>query len=238
MTMLKRALRLVPYFRVLWGCRVGAGAGLFDRDYYRASCPSQAAQRFPLLHFLLAGGFERRNPHPLFDTEFYLRQHPELADTSVNPLAHYLKYGVTEERQPHPLFDPVHYLACYPDVRAARVNPLLHFVRNGAAEGRKPHPLFQPEYYLRSCPDARRAGANPLVHFLEGRGANWGRPHPLFDCDCYLKENPDVAARGVNPLVSHVLTNRGGPMASQGACQIGWGNAGWHNTRMAPSCVS
>ena len=44
----------------------------------------------PLWHYARAGAAEGRRPHPRFDVEFYLEQHPEAAP---NPLAHYLRHG-------------------------------------------------------------------------------------------------------------------------------------------------
>ena len=221
MKILKRMLRLVPHVRVLRWLHGHAALGLFDRNYYAATCHSVSAKVFPLLHFLLVGAFEGRKPHPLFDTEFYLRRYPEIAASDVNPLVHYLALGGVEGRQPHPLFDAQYYLARYADVREAGVNPLLHFVRHGAFEGRKPHPLFQPDYYLRRYPEARRSGANPLMHFLEAGHNNPLGPHPLFDGQCYLHAKPDVAASGVNPLLDYALSEGRPRMAVEGACQVG-----------------
>jgi hypothetical protein len=185
------------------------GANLFDADYYRAIYPDVAADGVnPLVHFLIAGGFEGRNPHPLFDSAFYACSNPDVANASVNPLGHYLRHGGREQRQPHPLFDPVFYLQRYPDVRRSGLNPLVHFVLYGAAEGRQPHPWFEPDYYLRHCRNPREAAANPLIHFLRSGFGEWAAPHPQFDCEYYLRQNPGVAAAGMNPLVHFVLFGR------------------------------
>ncbi len=114
---------------------------LFDVAYYRGHGIQDvaAAGVNPLLHFITVGAFEGRNPHPLFDTTFYLRKYRDVATSRVNPLGHYLKHGAAEGRQPHPLFDPVFYLERYPDVRNAGTKPLVHYCLYGAAEGRQPH---------------------------------------------------------------------------------------------------
>ena len=67
----------------------------------------------PIEHFLQVGAGEGKNPHPLFDTRFYLSRYPDVA--RCNPLVHYLRYGSSEGRQPHPLFDPAFYVGRYPD---------------------------------------------------------------------------------------------------------------------------
>src|SRR5262249_29616323 len=71
----------------------------------------------------------------LFDDDYYLRIHPDVAATPMNPLAHFIRHGDTEGRSPHPLFDVgyyrravgadtkisknsiVHYLQCAPGLR-------------------------------------------------------------------------------------------------------------------------
>jgi hypothetical protein len=197
---------LAPYWRQLTGSALKT---LFDADYYGDS----------LLHFLLRGAYQGRQPHPLFDPAFYLRKYPDVAAAGVNPLCHYLKHGAMELRQPHPLFDPGFYLDRNPDIRRAGVNPLVHYVRHGAAEDRKPLPLFDPSHYRNSCAEAPGPSEHLLVHFLES-GAAAANPHPLFDCEAYLDAHPDAAAQGTNPLVHYVLSDAArpaGPMPESAA---------------------
>ena len=192
-TLLMRWLQFVTNLRMV---RPGSGfRRLFDANSYRESYPDVAASGMnPFWHFVVIGAFEGRNPHPLFDTGFYLNQCPRSGN--INALCDYLEHGDEEGRRPHPLFDSEYYVRCYPEVRQARMNPLLHYVLHGAAEGRKPHPLFQPDYYLTLC-SAARNGGNPLVHFLESETADCFSPHPLFDCKSYLRAHPESCG---NPL--------------------------------------
>ena len=196
-TTARRVVSLAPYWRQLTGSALKT---LFDEDYYGNS----------LLHFLLQGAYQGRQPHPLFDPAFYLRKYPDVAAAGVNPLCHYLKHGAMELRQPHPLFDPGFYLDRNPDIRRAGVNPLVHYVRHGAAEDRKPLPLFDPSHYRNSCAEAPGPSEHLLVHFLES-GAAAANPHPLFDCEAYLDAHPDAAAQGTNPLVHYVLSDAARP---------------------------
>ncbi len=170
---------------------------LFDAAYYRESYPDVAED--PLWHFVTRGAFEGRNPHPLFDTVFYLSQCKR--PPAVNALVDYLATG-DATLKPHPLFDPEFYTRRNPDVREMGMNPLVHYVLHGAEEGRKPHPLFQPEYYLTVCEDAR-SGGNPLAHFAESEGPACCSPHPLFDCASYLAAHPDAGGN----LLTHYLTH-------------------------------
>lgn len=59
----------------------------------------------PLAHYLLYGGREGRQPHPLFDVSYYLTANPDVAAAGANPLVHFLRFGRKEERRPHPLFE-------------------------------------------------------------------------------------------------------------------------------------
>ena len=211
-TRLMRRLRFATNLRAV---RPGSEfRRLFDANYYREAYPDVAASGAnPLWHFVTAGAFEGRNPHPLFDTAFYLgqcAQHPK-----VNALLDYLEHDDATGPRPHPLFDPDYYVRRYPDVLETRMNPLAHYVLHGAAEGRKPHAMFQPEYYLTVCAEARNGG-NPLVHFVESEAAECCSPHPLFDSASYLSAHPEI--RG-NPLVAYVTR----PVDSRGPCEADLG---------------
>ena len=200
LTRLRRWARFVTNLRM---AKPGSAfRRLFDPNYYRESYPDVAASRVdPFWHFVLIGAFEDRNPHPLFDTSFYLSQCPR--PPSINALCDYLQHGEAQGRRPHPLFDPGYYSRRYPDVPQARMNSLLHYVLHGASERRTPHPLFQPDYYLSICAAARNGG-DPLVHFIECEAAECCNPHPLFDCQSYLRVHPEMSG---NPLVNY-LTRR------------------------------
>jgi O-antigen biosynthesis protein len=177
---------------------------LFDRESYQRCSPEAAAATDPLMHYLTHEVPQEWNPHPLFDTRFYLERNPDVAAAGVNPLAHYVLNGASEGRDPHPLFDTRFYLEENPDVAAASLNPLLHYITYGAREGRDPHPLFDTSFYLEQNPDIAANTIDPLVHFVQW-GAREGRdPHSSFDTSFYLEQNPDVAAAGVNPLIHYV----------------------------------
>lgn len=157
----------------------------------------------PLRHYLMHGASEGRDPHPLFDTSYYLSQlngeHP------ANPLFHYLASDPALTPSPHPLFDPAAYLAANPDVAESGANPLEHYVAFGGLEGRQPHARFDSHWYLSTYPDVAEAKINPLVHYLAA-GAYEGRdPSPAFGTFEYIRGNPRLISEELNPLVHHVL---------------------------------
>ena len=74
-------------------------SGLFDARWYLERYPDVASAGIdPLVHYLTAGGFEGRVPHPDFDGAFYLASNPDVAAAGVNPLVHYVTAGRAEGR--------------------------------------------------------------------------------------------------------------------------------------------
>jgi hypothetical protein len=109
----------------------------------------RAGEMDPYGHYLRHGAEEGRDPNPLFDTSWYLKQNPSVNDSGENPLVHFYSVGAKEGRDPTPLFDVKWYLENNPDVREKGVNPLKHFIEHGANEGRSPHPLLDTNFYLK-----------------------------------------------------------------------------------------
>ena len=57
--------------------------------------------RTPLDHFLIYGAKQGKSPGPDFDTEWYLRAYPDVAQAvGLNPLVHYILHGRSEARLP------------------------------------------------------------------------------------------------------------------------------------------
>lgn len=181
---------------------------LFDSEYYLEQNPDLAekANLNPWRHFLEKGGLEGRDPHPLFDSSFYM-ENPEVAELQVNPLAHFIHEGARRLFDPHPLFSVAFYLQQAPDILEHSSNPLIHYLEYGAKSGLNPHPLFDSHFYTRQVErlEGKPVACNPLVHYL-CEGARLGlNPSPKFDGKAYYKRHPDVKKAGVNPLI-HFIT--------------------------------
>lgn len=143
-------------------------SGLLDERYYRTQNAGVAwAGASPLLHFLVCGAAEGKNPNELFDTEYYVRRYPDVANSDLNPLVHYLTRGAYAGFDPHPYFDSSFYLEQNPDVSEAGLNPLAHYLAPGIAEGRDPNPWFDTSEYLEQNTDVAVFGLNPLTHQLK-----------------------------------------------------------------------
>jgi O-antigen biosynthesis protein len=113
---------------------------LFLDEFYAKSNPDTNPHHDLWAHYIAFGAEEGRNPHPMFDSRFYLAIYPDVASSGLNPLVHYILYGGREKRRPHRGFDPVFYLHQRPDVGHAGMNPLLHYWKHGKNEGTAPAP--------------------------------------------------------------------------------------------------
>ncbi len=68
---------------------------------------------------------------PLFDRDWYLRNHPDAARSGMPPELCYLLHEVQDEYRSSPRFSGEEYLALNPEVRASGVNPLVHYEQCG-----------------------------------------------------------------------------------------------------------
>lgn len=71
-----------------------------------------------------------------FDSGFYMRHNPDVANAGVNPVEHFVMSGWKEGRDPNPSFSIAYYLEANPDIREAKINPFWHYIVAGRAEGR------------------------------------------------------------------------------------------------------
>lgn len=110
---------------------------VFDPDWYLAGLHGIKPQGTPLEHYM-AEGYLEHDPNPLFDTAWYVEQHPGLAESGENPLLHYLQVGEPQGDPPSLRFDPRWYVENYPDVAAAGISALAHYLEHGTKEGRMP----------------------------------------------------------------------------------------------------
>ncbi len=72
---------------------------LFDSGYYlNRYADVKSSNQDPLLHYIIFGTKEGRNPSPDFSTKYYLDNNPDVKASGINPLLHYLLYGREEGR--------------------------------------------------------------------------------------------------------------------------------------------
>jgi len=80
-----------------------ARSGLFDQKYYLDSYEDvRRSGKDPIIHYLLYGWKEGRDPSREFSTNRYLQSYFDVRLMGDNPLLHYLKYGRAEGRMTEP----------------------------------------------------------------------------------------------------------------------------------------
>lgn len=149
---------------------------LFDGDYYLKKNGDVAQAGInPLLHYLMNGDAEGRDPHPLFSVAHY-RAEGQLADPRRTALEDYLANGAQRGRTPYPLFDYDLYREC---VDRAIPNPaiLADLAANLEKQNRQQFLHRASEQALKSC--SRSALMGPLVKENSLAG-----PRPTVETRC------------------------------------------------------
>lgn len=91
--------RMKKQMRPYRHARLVLKSGLMHEAWYLRQYPDVAAVGIPpALHYVLYGGFEGRDPSPLFSSQAYLASYPDVMAAKTNPLVHYLQRGRYENR--------------------------------------------------------------------------------------------------------------------------------------------
>jgi glycosyltransferase involved in cell wall biosynthesis/SAM-dependent methyltransferase len=175
-------------------------SGQFDEAYYRA----MNSDLYPgpddvIRHYCEYGWREGRNPSPEFDTDFYLKNAPDIRAAGMNPFLHYVMAGLKEGRPAHPTatrrseevlarevselrasgqFDEAYYRAMNADIQPPPVDVIRHYCERGWLEGRDPSDDFDTRGYLAIYRDIREAGINPFWHYVTFGASELRTPHP------------------------------------------------------------
>jgi len=171
-----------------------------DSAFYNAAYPDVADQHVdPLVHYVLDGWREGRDPSPWFSTTSYLALHRDVAAAGTNPLLHYIRHGRAEgralapDRTPRP-FQPAkdvdhvaairRYIALRhaPTLRSAALDldRLVQDILSATIAASKPEPILP-------------ADESALTLHMAA-------VHHLFDRDYYLENNPDLQQSDTDPL--------------------------------------
>ncbi len=95
--------RLKKQMRPYRQARLVLKSGLMHEAWYLRQYPDVAAVGVPpSLHYVLYGGFEGRDPSPMFSSQAYLTAYPDVMAVKTNPLVHYLQKGRYENRAIEP----------------------------------------------------------------------------------------------------------------------------------------
>lgn len=78
-------------------------SGFFNKEWYLKTYPDVKNDNAdPVLHYLLHGYFEGRDPGPSFSTLRYLNYHRDVKEGKINPLIHFVRHGKNENRRTFP----------------------------------------------------------------------------------------------------------------------------------------
>ncbi|BHH84795.1 glycosyltransferase [Desulforhopalus sp. 52FAK] len=190
---------------------------IFDSGYY-LSCKGQSVEDDldPLWTYVRtgresvdaslhddSGWSQQADPHPLFDTSYYL-SHYFSDGISQNPLLHYLTVGWKSGYRPGPFFDPV----VYGKNSGWSVNegdPLTHYVHYGKQQCLSPSLAFDFAFYFDKNPVLAGVGEEIIKHY-KLHGASIGKsPLPVFDPQFYTEQVGGGKTSLVDPL-SHYLS--------------------------------
>lgn len=179
---------------------------VFDSGYYlRCTAEVESSDLDPLWRYVTAGGIEGAgvDPHPLFDTEFYISRYLKEGETG-NPFVHYLRYGWKLGYQPGPYFEPETYAKrCGWTEKDG--NPLWHYIHHGQKSGTSPCRSFDYEYYYDKNPVLTTVSHEIIKHYkLHGAAVNKS-PLPLFDPVFYRGQQ----AEDISDPLAHYLTRAG-----------------------------
>lgn len=153
---------------------------LFDKDYYALQLTAEQAEhagRDLAGHYRTGGWKLGLNPHPLFDTVYYIAEAG--GPLKTDPITHFLQEGEKRLLSPHPLCDINSYYEARSDVREAGMHPLLHIVQFGY-EGTPPSPFFDEIGYQEKV-DRSIVTYAMVLHYLKFGWREGFRPHPSFD---------------------------------------------------------
>lgn len=177
---------------------------LMNEDWYKSQQIESDRNNISCYsHYLKSGYKKGLNPHPLFDTNFYLVNNPDLERYKINPLLHFILVGHKKRKNPHPLFDIDYYIDQVGEEIISGHNPLEHYLLYGEKNLINPHPIFNANYYTNEYRDVADSGMNPLIHFLLYGAKELRNPHPLFKTSFYVLSNPELT-EGINPLIHYL----------------------------------
>lgn len=184
---------------------------LFDASYYLGQLPDIVES--PLGHYLEFGWKLNLNPHPLFDTRYYLALYG--SEVLTNPLHHFLTIGRYREYEVHPIFDVARYSKRRPDVRAESMHPVLHYLEFGHKENVNFSEFFDEVYYETECPGVRDHGIIPVVHYLSFGWKETRRPHREFDTSLFRRLQSGYTEQELDPYTEFLRDIRIGKRAGR-----------------------
>lgn len=171
----------------------------FDRAFYLETQPDVAASGCdPLLHYLVSGWREARNPSSTFDTVWYLHHHPEAGEGGRSPLLHYAQFGHAAGFAPAPGLEDGDWRE-HAEHNSALPVHLRQYLSDYNLLAKSDY--FDADHVRRVCGIGR---ADPVAFFLRfGQSRNLD-PSDRFSSSTYLKLYRDVSQAGIVPIIHYL----------------------------------
>ena len=134
----------------------------------------------------------------LVDSEWYLREYPDIAANGFEALPHFCIHGWKEGRKPNFYFDPFWYSGRYPEFVKTGRNPLFDYITAGEKADAWPSANFNTPWYRQTY--GLSHDDSPLCHYLQNRKKARISPLPEFDSAKYCNEHPETLEAGDDPF--------------------------------------
>jgi GT2 family glycosyltransferase len=142
------------------------------------------------------------DPHPLFDTYFYLSHYRDQIG-SRHPFSHYLLEGWKSNFRPSVFFDPDFYRESS-GWKEPSSNPLLHYIKNNMEEGLDGSIFFSHSWYLDKTPLPENVRRNAIKHYKLHGSLAGKSPNPRFDPQSYVQQLEEESGTCSDPLLHYL----------------------------------
>ena len=210
-------------------------SGAFDNKYYKSQTAAKGIYPKNFIeHYLTEGWTSGFNPHPCFDTVFYLKHNPDLKDLIIHPFLHFIMYGYREHRFTRADFSLSEYRLLHPEIEENDINPLKHFTmkygqtaraKNGEKASTikdklsnrdissilakaKSLQLFDFEWYKKTYNPAFASELDAFKDYLHKSRFSPVNPSENFDNEIYHRCNIDVFHAQISPLFHYIISGQ------------------------------
>ena len=166
----------------------------------------------------------------IWDSEFYLKENPDVANAKMDPLEHYIKHGWKEGRNPSKECKTATYLMINHDCKLMNISPIEHYYINcqmrvlfwsysdikkyiakHGLEILKKSTKFDPVFFLKSCQKEYGdlpEGFEPYSYYLEHGAYETLNTSSQFDVNSYYDLFPDIKKYGICPVAHYELIGK------------------------------
>ncbi|MCZ2498678.1 glycosyltransferase [Xylophilus sp. Kf1] len=139
----------------------------FNAGFYRSQWPKGIVTTEPYAHYIEYGVACGLDPHPLFDTDFYLQTRTREHLKTDDPLVDFILAGEAAGISPSPFFDLGFYALKYRQ-RGEWSGSFLHFLTEGGQADQWPRADFPSDRYRQAFMQglAPAIGHSAIEHFL------------------------------------------------------------------------